>query len=244
MAVAQQLSNGDIYFPSEFSGSEAWWRGLWFSLNIDIECIGETPNNVVDVEMERFRLYNSNLQKSGSSNVSDDTSFQCDGFGNFQGSRQLYTSNPLNVIGANWMSISGVGEWDRTTFLPLNQTATDLQESCGGVRAYQSIDDGISSGHCLVFTLPLEIDVERRGSTTENFKYVFYKRIIVDLEANIDDGDARIASVTGLQIDLSVGVQNQEFGELDINVDRAVVPYNNTTEREVVHLDYRVKSTE
>ena len=249
MAIARQLSNGDFYWPAEFAPGEVWWRGLWLSLNMNVSCGNEDPNAIVTCGMNGvFKFEDSLSLTSGFYPYpsSSGKTFTCNSQGVYNGTLQLFASHPLTFESENWM-VGTVGQWDSTTYEPLNQTAIDRQAAAGGLTSYVNADEGINTTHCFVFGLTFDIAVNRSslaGGQDPAFVYRFYKKCIIDLEQNIDDGPARILSASGLEIDLSIGATTQDFGSLDIQLDQAVVPYNKTTEREVIHLDNRLKSTE
>jgi len=93
-------------------------------------------------------------------------------------------------------------------------------------------------------------------SVTYKFRIQDFVSIDKEVTIRVDFIDAFDIKGTGVQTDedehlLTIPVNfdtplNQPFSPTNtvMSVDRAIIPYNNTTEREIVHMDYRVKSDE
>jgi hypothetical protein len=95
---------------------------------------------------------------------------------------------------------------------------------------------------CAIYDSELVFEVRQGATVKSTTNVLLVTTICTDLDTFEPD------SAFGVTVDLTVNLNgiNQTVSPslLGAQIQKAIIPYNKTTEREVVHLDYRIKSTD
>ena len=114
-------------------------------------------------------------------------------------------------------------------------------------RPWETNVDGIKSTlYCVKFTIDYYLRIlggsnSIKKSTTISVEYVFCN--------NVDEDGWSLLAKGLVDVPVNMDVSSSSYvtwSPVAINpsLDRVLIPYNKTTEREVIHLDNRLKSTE
>lgn len=95
---------------------------------------------------------------------------------------------------------------------------------------------------CAIYESVLLFELKQGGIVKNTTEITLIMNVCTNLDVDAADTPFSIT----LDLDVFLDGINKTISPSNLNssVEKAVIPYNNTTEREVVHLDYRIKSTD
>lgn len=105
------------------------------------------------------------------------------------------------------------------------------------------VDDGVpTNAMCAIYESVLLFELKQGGIVKNTTEITLIMNVCTNLDVDAADTPFSIT----LDLDVFLDGINKTISPSNLNssVEKAVIPYNKTTEREVVHLDYRIKSTD
>ena len=268
MATGELLSNGFGLFSTEKTDIGGGvnqttcfptWKDIGFIFSFDIYAAGLPPSSNADVELKRVVVIDGARTSDGviTDKVHTNDLPTWSGLTNAQGD--------LSLLGS---IKSFVGNQFTSIIVAVAKTTTDLNQSfviSGTYQPHQPLPSGDIYVENVTSLAEVGQSVRLEGSGGDVSAMCLKLECIFTFELRDINGFVNETDITGI-ITACIDLDSNEAGtpqvtfpltviadginktvspsNLNTSIERAVIPYNNTTEREVVHLDYRIKSTD
>jgi hypothetical protein len=242
MAQAKILSDGTLYAPYIGSSSQKFLGDMYLNLNIECFALGLTPNSGYRIKYDRFkqnvRGQLTERNKYSFDNDGGGTVFNTNSQGDLNGTCQFRIST---VPFGSSASAQAYNQCKFNGVTPINNI--DYVNANGGAQIFQ-LDD--ISGYCFItpitFTFTVQLFTEVNSFIRET-EVIVNMKLCQSLYESRSSLPEAIALMTVPNVNLDNPFNYFSLTNVSTSVDRAIVPYNKTTEREVIHLDNRIKST-
>jgi len=254
MADIEQRLDGTILFPTIDSGAIRSIGTYYQSLSIDCSSLGLTPSVNHTAKLAR-RLVPNSSGGYNSATVGSDWSETV--ASNVQGdfSATITADIPL---GGSFPSAADAS-FRMPTFL-IDAQPYNFQAQVGSDQDYYRGQSGVSStalsptiidGDTGEYVVPVNFICIYQFDLTEDGVGVVktvdvpvaYKLLFMCDRTYITSSTIQVIQYITCDFDTPLN-DTQSASYIGTSVEKAIIPYNKTTEREVVHLDYRIKSTD
>jgi|21_taG_2_1085346.scaffolds.fasta_scaffold13040_4 hypothetical protein len=242
----EQREDGTILFPTRNLGSSVTAGICYLKLKINCFALGLDPNSTYTVKLASILRYEAdgtqvnnsifrNIQASATTNSQGDfntvLSFTPSGFGLPPIEESVQMINGQVLLNSN----------PPFQFLSPNSDEANYFNAQGGVFLDQeTLEYAIRSNFIFIVFIELKDSIFNLIKTVQvpvaiKLLYMLERDYVLDASIQVDQD---------FTCDLDTPINDlQSPSAINTTVTKAVVPFNKTTEREVIHLDNRIKST-